>query len=426
MMSLAFLRKGWCPGALRPMQSGDGLIIRVRPRAGKFSIFEMVTIAETAERFGSGEIDLTNRANLQLRGVSDETYANALAALDAAGLIDQEADAEAVRNVVVDPLSGVDPSRADVRGLALDLERSLVQHKCFWSLPGKFGFSFSGSSRRQFGGRPADIMVSVANPDFLAISLDGNCDAHALVCKNDVVDAITRVAAVFLEMRASDPTIGRMRDAVSRRGSVMIYAAAGLASCALPAASCGAICDVHVGLLSNSDRIFAVGVGLPFGRAGATDLAALCEAARRAGAEVVHTSPQRALVFPVDDARRASLLLSEALTLGLITESGDLRRAIDVCPGAPACRNGTTETRRDAQNLVDVLQEALAALPSLHISGCEKGCARRGAAALTLVARDGRYDVICNDCPSGSIALAGVAPPDLPQAVARFIRERTR
>ena len=22
--------KGWCPGALRPMQSGDGLVVRVR------------------------------------------------------------------------------------------------------------------------------------------------------------------------------------------------------------------------------------------------------------------------------------------------------------------------------------------------------------------------------------------------------------
>jgi hypothetical protein len=68
MMSLAFLRKGWCPGALRPMQSGDGLLLRVRPRAGRFSIAEIIAITETAARCGSGEIDLTNRTNMQLRG----------------------------------------------------------------------------------------------------------------------------------------------------------------------------------------------------------------------------------------------------------------------------------------------------------------------------------------------------------------------
>ena len=29
--------KGWCPSALRPMQSGDGLVVRVRPRGGRLS-----------------------------------------------------------------------------------------------------------------------------------------------------------------------------------------------------------------------------------------------------------------------------------------------------------------------------------------------------------------------------------------------------
>ena len=85
-----------------------------------------VAIAETAARFGSGEIDLTNRGNLQLRGVSEETYPEALAALDAAGLIDAEAGAEAVRNVVVDPLSGLDPARADIRKTPPQLEHVLV------------------------------------------------------------------------------------------------------------------------------------------------------------------------------------------------------------------------------------------------------------------------------------------------------------
>ena len=26
--------QGWCPGAHRPMMSGDGLVVRVRPRLG--------------------------------------------------------------------------------------------------------------------------------------------------------------------------------------------------------------------------------------------------------------------------------------------------------------------------------------------------------------------------------------------------------
>ncbi len=30
--------RGSCPGALRPMESGDGLIVRVRPHAGRISL----------------------------------------------------------------------------------------------------------------------------------------------------------------------------------------------------------------------------------------------------------------------------------------------------------------------------------------------------------------------------------------------------
>ena len=134
-----------------------------------FSLSALRAIATTAGRFGSGEIDLTNRANLQLRGVSDDTYEAALRSLDAAGLIDQSAASEAVRNVVVDPLSGIDPSRADVRGLAATFETALGEDQRLWALPGKFGFSFSGSPAPRIGGRAADIMIAVRRRSFFGL-----------------------------------------------------------------------------------------------------------------------------------------------------------------------------------------------------------------------------------------------------------------
>ena len=61
--------RGGCPGALRPMQSGDGLIVRLRPRAGAFALDDLMAVADISVRHGNGLIDLTRRANLQLRGV---------------------------------------------------------------------------------------------------------------------------------------------------------------------------------------------------------------------------------------------------------------------------------------------------------------------------------------------------------------------
>ena len=423
MTTTTHLRKGWCPGALRPMQSGDGLLLRVRPKAGSFSIAELGAIADAAARFGSGEIDLTNRGNLQLRGVSEETYSDALAALGAAGLIDAEAGAEAVRNIVVDPLSGLDPARADIRKYAVALEQVLVQDRRFWSLPGKFGFSFSGSSQPRVGGRTADIMIAVPRRSEFAIFLDGDMAAAALVSADEIVDAAMRLAAVFLRLRRDDQSVARMKDAVAQHGSAMIFSAASLQRAPVAAAEADPVAISPAGPLEHSGRIFAAGIGLPFGRIIAREFEALCRVASRLGIEVVNTSPERVLVFPVGDPEAVMALLAEAAKLHLIIEARDPRLAMDVCPGAPACRNASTETRRDAQHLVDALQESLDAFPSLHISGCEKGCARRGTAALTLVGHDGRYDIVRNGDPSGPVTVADIAPHEIAGAIKSLLRQ---
>ena len=70
----AFVVKGWCPSALRPMLSGDGLVVRLRPRGGRLSSAQAAGIAELSARHGNGLIDLTGRANLQIRGVREESH----------------------------------------------------------------------------------------------------------------------------------------------------------------------------------------------------------------------------------------------------------------------------------------------------------------------------------------------------------------
>lgn len=425
MTTRPLLRKGWCPGALRPMQSGDGLLLRIRPRVGTLPIAALSTISKTAAEFGSGEIDLTNRGNLQLRGLTAASHPRALTVLGESGLIDADERAEAVRNIIVDPLSGIDPARSDVRALAERLEDILIEDRTFWQLPGKFGFSFSGTAEARAGDRSTDIMVSSIASETYAVSLDGNVEEGALLPSHRVVEAITRLAAVFLKLRAGDPAIGRMRDAVARSGSATIYAAAGLACAPLTPAESSSVSPPPVGSLDRRGQVFAAGVGLPFGRIDARQLGALHAAASNAGIDVARVSPQRVLVFPIDHVSKRDAIVVEAERQDLITEPDDPRLFFDVCPGSPACANATTDTRRDARRIAETVR-GRTFLPSIHVSGCEKGCARRGAAALTLVARDGRYDVICNDGPAGPVVLAAVSPAEIDSAVARFIIEQTR
>ena len=67
--------RGWCPSAHRPMASGDGLLVRVKPRMGRLSAKSMQTVCQLADRYGNGMIDLTSRGNLQIRGVAEADHA---------------------------------------------------------------------------------------------------------------------------------------------------------------------------------------------------------------------------------------------------------------------------------------------------------------------------------------------------------------
>jgi precorrin-3B synthase len=425
MTAPAHLIKGWCPGALRPMRSGDGLLVRIRPHAGAFALCALHVIAETAARFGSGEIDLTNRGNLQLRGVSDDSYDDAIVALRAANLIDSSAALEAVRNVIVDPLSGIDPARADVRALAAAFESMLLGDTRLWALPGKFGVSFSGTSESCVGGRATDIMIA-SDGDHFAVCLDGATDISCAVLKSDVLEVVRGLALVFLDFTVNDPSVRRMRDAVAARGAADIFAKAELRATSSPGKA-GIDSLPPVGLLDRGEQVFGVGIGLPFGRIVADQLVRLCDAAAAAKLNDVFTSPQRILVFPVNDRGRAMALMNAAGDMGLISASSDVRLAMDVCPGSPGCKNATTDTRRDAQCLVDGVNGSLSGY-TVHVSGCEKGCARRSSADFTLVAHQGRYDLIRNGSPQlagvgASVALAEVEPGDIGNAVSRFIME---
>jgi precorrin-3B synthase len=62
------------------------------------------------------------------------------------------------------------------------------------------------------------------------------------------------------------------------------------------------------------------------------------------------------------------------------------------CPGSPACASAAADIRADADRLTTLVPLD----GELHLSGCAKGCAHPGPAALTLVATAQGYTLIRN------------------------------
>src|SRR3546814_1225126 len=85
------------------MMAGDGLLVRVRPPQGRLAVPQAIALAEAARLHGNGLIDLTNRAALRLRGVTEQSHGPLLRQLVALGLADADPAREVRRNFLLAP-----------------------------------------------------------------------------------------------------------------------------------------------------------------------------------------------------------------------------------------------------------------------------------------------------------------------------------
>ena len=374
------LRKGWCPGALRPMAARDGLIVRLRPTGGILRAATAWAIAECAERWGSGALDLTARANLQLRGVAERTLPDLQAALRDLDLLDASADGEAVRNVVASPLAGLG-ANPDIRPLVVALEARLATDPALHALPTKFGFLVDDGGAPSLAGVEADVRFTWASGAF-SIGLGGTRATAVTIgsCKAD--DLVARAAAIAeaaLGLFARNEA-RRMRGLLDALGPDAVARACG----GTPATSANAA-ERRFDIVGRRTigGLPTLGLAAPNGALDAAMLRRAAALAARTSLGELRLTPWRTILIPGFDGP-----LPDAT--GFVSDSRDPRLAVSACVGRDGCERGTTTTRADATALAALLPAGA----SLHVSGCAKGCAKAAPSALTLVGRDGRYDLV--------------------------------
>ncbi len=367
--------KGWCPGAYKPMMSGDGLVVRVRPLMARLTQEQVLGLCDTAEKFGSGLIDLTSRANLQIRGVKEADHEAVLAALAALGLLPDDPALESRRNILIPPLW---TEGDETHHIASELVARLGELP---ELPPKMGHAIDIQDTPQLSDKSSDFRIERDTNGELMLRADGASRGRS-VTTDTAVDALLEMAHWFVD--TDGPTRRRMATHVALTPLPAAWQAV------LPAAA-------QKSPVPGDTSLGAI-FGVAFGQIEASQLAHLVTATK---ADAMRVTPWRLFLLEGADIVDTEMF---------ITNAHDPLLHVDACPGAPLCNSSTVETRQLARQLATQLPAPL------HVSGCAKGCALPRACATTLVGNSGAFDLVKHGRPWDAPIKTGLTPSALLEA----------
>jgi precorrin-3B synthase len=388
-------RPSACPGLWRVVSALDGGICRVKLPGGLLTSAQARALAEAARMCASGVLELTNRGNLQIRGVREECQGELVQRLLDAGLGPRHAAADDVRNLLLSPAAGRDPAaHLDTRALAERLLALLQDTPEFHALSAKFALQLDGGEALAMLDHPHDLWLStLPGGKQLAFGLAGTPRDQALasIPLEQAESLVTAVLQLFLE-RAGEHT--RMRQLLAELPVADFLADLPVALEPAPAQPArphrdtpplGAHAQAQAGLV----MLLA---GVPLGRIEATQLWALADLAEAEGSGELRLTPWQGVLLPDVPAARQAAVAQAMNDIGLLLEARAPLARLLACSGSAGCAKAAADTKADAQRLATHLGPHGPA--QVHLCGCPRSCAAAHIAPYTLLAQPGgRYDL---------------------------------
>jgi len=396
----------------------NSFMCRMRLPGGVLRGWQLRGIAEIADRCAGGYIDITTRANLQLREIPAHLPTEVLYGLRELDITCQGSGADNIRNCTASPLSGIDPTELiETIPLAKRMHHYILANRDMYGLPRKFNIAFDGGGAigslddtNDIGFHAVTVTDETASDDlpagvYFQLTL-GGITGHKdfarytgiLLKPSECIEVAGAIVRVFVSSGdRTDRNKARLKYLLDAWGFEKFIAEVqksfgqSLRKVELDRFVVPQNEDrfAHIGIHPQKQpEKFYVGVVLPVGRMTSEQATGLASIVDRFGSGEMRLTVWQNLLIPNIDEDDLEFVKAELEAIGLGYEASSFRAGLVACTGSAGCKFAAGDTKQHAMLIAEHLQArfTLDSPINIHLTGCHHSCAQHYIGDIGLLA----------------------------------------
>jgi ferredoxin-nitrite reductase len=379
----------------------EAFMARLRIPGGVVRTFQLREIANVAKDLTTGYVQITTRANFQIRLIQPKDAPEVLRRIQSVGLHTRGTGADNIRNLTANPTAGIDPAEIiDTLPFCHEMGQIIINDRYFYDLPRKFNIAYDGGGLIGTVEDTNDIgakAVKVGDEIFFRIAV-GGATGHKAFARdlgvlvkpaelNKVIAALTRVYIAngnrtdrkkarlkhLLEkwtleqyLAETEKLLGYQIERVPLDPAAIQYPGEKLP-------------HSHVGVFPQKQSgLNYVGVAVPVGHLTPKQMIRIAEIADLYGSGEIRLTVWQNFIIPNLPDAFVETVKKALVKAGLHWQQSNLRSGLIACTGNAYCKFAQANTKSHALALADYLDKkfTLDQPVNIHLTGCPNSCAQ--------------------------------------------------